>query len=228
MSMTAIPEEIARKIAKLEALAQRVGRHPGLLPEVFAGLGATPARVKYGCLKLLRTLSESRPDLLYPEMGRLVQLLRSENQIMKWGAILMLGNLAAVDSERKIDGILAEYLQPISGPVMITAANVIHGAGKIAQAKPYLADRIAQALLRVEAANYQTAECHNVALGHAVASLESFFGQVQQRAPVVDFVRRQLDNPRNAVKRKAARFLKRCVPAPEPAARPRKTVGKSG
>jgi hypothetical protein len=219
MSKIAIQEEVARKSAKLEALAQRVVRQPSLLPEVFAGLGAEPARIKYGCLKLLRILSETRPDFLYPEIDRLVRMLDSENQILKWGAIIMLGNLAAVDSERKIDGILDEYLQPISGRVMITAANVIHGAGKIAQAKPHLGDRIAQALLRVEGANYQTAECRNVALGHAIESLESFFGQVQRPALVVDFVRRQLDNPRNAVKRKAARFLKRCVPAPDRAGR---------
>jgi len=227
MSMTAMQEEVARKSAELEALAQRVIRQPGLLLEVFVGLGAEPARIKYGCLKLLRILSETRPDLLYPEIDRLVQLLKSENQILKWGAIIMLGNLAAVDSERKIDALLDEYLQPISGQVMITAANVIHGAGKIAQAKPHLADRIARALLRVEAANYQTAECRNVALGHVVESLELFFGQVQQSAPVVGFVRRQLDNPRNAVKKKAARFLKRCVATPEPANWTRKKVVKS-
>ena len=213
MSMTTITEAAGRKSEDLEALARRVVRQPGLLPGVFAGLDAKPARTKYGCLKLLRLLSESKPQLLYPELDRLVRMLDSENQIFKWGAILMLGNLATVDSKRKLDGILEKYLQPISGPVMITAANVIHGAGKIAQAKPRLADQIAQALLRVEAANYQTTECRNVALGHAIESLESFFGQVRQPQPVVDFVRRQLDNPRNAVKKKAARFLKRCLPA---------------
>ena len=48
----------------------------------------------------------------------------------------MSGNLSAVDSKNKIDALLDEYLQPISGPVLITAANTINGAGKVAQAKP--------------------------------------------------------------------------------------------
>ena len=226
MQVTAIQKDVAKKTAKLAILVQRIARQPDLLPEVFAGLGAEPARIKYGCLKLLRVLSESRPDILYPEMDRLHRQLDSENKILKWGAIIMLGNLAAVDSDRKIDGFLDKYLQPISGHVMITAANVIRGAGKIAQAKPYLADRIALALLRVEKANYQTAECRNVAAGHAIESLESFFAQLQQPQPVVDFVRRQLDNPRNAVKKKAARFLKRRRPAPEPARRSPETIAK--
>lgn len=207
--MTALQTEIASEPAKIETIARRVVTHPGFLPEVFAGLDAEPARIKYGCLNLLFIVSEKRPDLLCPEIGRLIRLLDSENNIMKWRAALMLGNLAAVDSDGKIDGILDKYLQPISGPVMITAANVIHGAGKIAQAKPHLADRIARAVLRVERANYQTAECRNVATGHAIESLGLFYAQLKQPQPVMDFVRRQLDNPRNAVKKKAARFLKR-------------------
>jgi hypothetical protein len=187
------------------------------LPEVFAGLGAETARIKYGCLMSLRLISETRPDILYPEIGRLFGLLDSENNILKWGAIIMIGNLAAVDSRGKIDAILDRYLQPISGRVMITAANVIRGAGKIAQAKPHLADRIAQALLCVEAASYQTAECRNVAVGLAIESLAGFFAQLRQPQPVLDFVRRQLNNPRNAAKQKAAKFLKRFGSAPEPA-----------
>jgi len=200
-----------QKAASPETTARRVVRHPDLLPEIFAGLGAESARVKYGCLKALRLISEKRPDILYPEIGRLFRLLDSENNIMKWGAIIMVGNLAGVDAEGKIDEILDRYLQPISGHVMIAAANVIHGAGRIAQAKPQFADRIAQALLRVEVANYQTAECRNVALGHAIKSLALFFAQLRQPQPMVDFVRRQLDNPRNAVRKKAAKFFSQPV-----------------
>ena len=203
------PLDFASKSVSPEAIVRKVIRQPGLLPEVFAGLGAETARVKYGCLKLLRSLSEKRPAILYPEIGRLFQLLDSENNILKWGAIIMIGNLAGMDSEGKIEGILEDYLQPISGHVMITAANVIRGAGKIAQTKPRLADQIARAVLRVETANYQTPECRNVAMGHAIESLAVFFAQLQQPQPVVDFVRRQLDNPRNAVRKKAAKFLKR-------------------
>ncbi len=114
-----------------------------------------------------------------------------------------------VDSEGKIDRILDKYLQPISGHVMITAANVIAGAGKIARAKPHLADKIARALLRVEKANYQTDECRNVALGHTVASLDLFFEHVDKPQPVMEFVKRQLHNRRNAVRVRAAKFLKK-------------------
>ena len=207
--MNSLQTKITRKSASLETLAGNIIKHPKSQREAFEGLGADKARAKYGCLKVLRIISEKKPAILYPEFDRLVSLLDSENNIFKWGAILCIGNLAAVDSEGKIDRILDKYLQPISGHVMITAANVIGGAGKIARAKPHLACRIAHALLRVEQAKYQTEECRNVALGHAVASLDLFFEHLDKPQPVVEFVRRQLHNRRNAVKVKAAKFLRK-------------------
>ncbi len=207
--MNNLQSKLARQSASHEMLAGNIIKQPKSLHEAFAGLDADKARVKYGCLKVLRIISEQQPAVLYPEFDRLFSLLDSENNILKWGAILCIGNLAAVDSEGKIDRILDKYLQPISGHVMITAANVIVGAGKIARAKPNLADKIVRALLRVEKANYQTEECRNVALGHTVASLDLFFDHLDKPQPVMEFVKRQLHNRRNAVRVKAAKFLKK-------------------
>ena len=168
MKTNIITAEFVKKGVSIEKLAERIINQPDLLQEAFDGLGADKARVKYGCLKLLLTLSESNPDILYSEIGRFFRLLDSENNIFKWGAIIIIGNLAAVDTKGKIDEILDRFLQPISGHVMITAANVIEAASRIARAKPHLADRIASALLLVETAHYQTKECCNVASGHAI------------------------------------------------------------
>lgn len=190
-------------------LAAKVLQRPALLEKVFDGLDADEARVKFGCLKILRTISGWQPGALYPEIGRFFRLMNHKNTILQWGAIIIIGNLASVDEKRKIDRILTQYLKPISGGVMITAANVIEGAGRIAQAKPRLADRIARALLRVEKAKYQTPECRNVALGHVVDSLDGAFANIRQRRPVVQFVRRQLNNSRPPVRKKAAKFLRR-------------------
>ena len=200
---------IAMQSANLDVIADRVAKEKELLGEVFAGLGAEKATIKYGCLKILRIISENDPNVLYPEFDRFVDLLDSENTILKWGAIIIIGNLAAVDVENQIDGILARYLQPISGPVLITAGNTIDGAGKIGLAKPELADRIVRALLKVENTNYQTPECRNVALGHVVESLNLFFENIRDPQSVIAFVERQLGNTRNAVGRKAAAFLKK-------------------
>lgn len=67
MPVNSLQTEIGRKSADLEAFADRVAKQPELLPEVFAGLDSEKARIKYGCLKLLRIVSEKHPAALYPE-----------------------------------------------------------------------------------------------------------------------------------------------------------------
>lgn len=191
------------------AIAERVGREKESLAGVFAGLQAEKANVRYGCLKVLRILSETQPAVLYGWFDQIGKLLTSENTFLKWGSILMVGNLAAVDVDAKIEGMLEDFLRPISGEVLITAANTIRAAGQIARAKPHLAGPIVRALLAVEQSNYQTPECRNVALGQVVEAFDLFFARINDPQPVVAFVQRQLDNRRNAVRRKAAAFLKK-------------------
>ncbi len=194
--------------ASLDELGELIAQNPRRLDELFGGLEAPDARTKYGCLKLLRTLSERRPELLSAKLDRFIHLLESAETILHWGAILIIGNLAAVDSRGEVDRILDKYLEPIRGSVMITAANTMTGAAKIAKAKPQCASRIAAAVMRCERATYATPECRNIALGHAIKALDAFYQCVPDQKQVVEFVRRQLENPRNATRHKAAKFLK--------------------
>ena len=177
--------------------------------EAIEGLSSNTARVRFSCLKTLRLISEESPAALYPFIDEFIALLDSENKIMKWGAIIIIGNLAGVDTDNRIDGILDRFLSPITGHTMITAANTICAAGKIAATKPHLADRIAREILKVETVTYQTFECRNVEIGHAIKSFDIMFPHIKrQKWAVVQFVERQLDNSRNAVRTKATLFLK--------------------
>ena len=154
-------------------------------------------------------MSEKHPKALYPHIDSFIKLLDSENNIMKWEGIHVIGNLARVDKDKKIDAILNKYLKPIDRPAMITAANVIGGAAKIAAAKPYLTERIAKAMLKVEHAEYDTDECRNVALGHTLDAFEKFYDKIEEKQPVIDLVTRQLDNTRNSVRKRAEVLLKK-------------------
>lgn len=182
---------------------------PQRIDALFGGLGSKTARVKYGSAKTLRTVSEQAPDLLYPRWDAVVRLLDCDNAFLRWGATRMLGNLAAVDRDDKLEAVFDRFFAPISGPEMVGAANAIVAAAGIAQAKPHLADRIVKKILKVERASYQRPECRNVAIGHAITSFDKWFGHVKSRRPVLAFVARQLDNPRPATRKKAQRFLKR-------------------
>jgi hypothetical protein len=175
----------------------------------MGGLNTDVARVKYGCAKALSLVSEARPDLLYPWFDFFVRLLDHENRILQWQAIFVLSHLARADADDRFAALFGKYFSPIPGPVMITAANVIQGGARIAMARPRLADRIAAEVLKVGKARYQTPECRNVAIGHAILALGRFLELLQDPAPVLQFVRKQAKNPRPATRKKAEQLLAR-------------------
>jgi len=187
----------------------KVAGNTDQLAVVIGGLSAKPAAEKYGCAKVLRIISEEQPEALYPHLEYFAGLLDSENNIFQWEGIHVIGNLAVVDRKKKIDKLLDRYLSPIPGPVLITAANVIAGAAKIAAAKPYLAGQISEALLKVGRARYKTDECRNIAKGKAIEAFDRFFDSIKDQAPVVRFVKRQLKNSRPATRKKAEKFWKK-------------------
>ena len=189
-------------------LARKAIKHRRLVPDIIEGLGEDKARIKYGCAKALRIMSELRPDLLYPQFDFFVRLLDQENKIFQWDAAFVLSQLARADEDDKFSVVIDKYFSPIPGPVMITAANVIQGGARIAQAKPHLADRIAAEMLKVGKARYQTPECRNVAIGHAILALGKLLPLLRDPTPAVQFVRKQKRNPRPATRKKAQHVLK--------------------
>ncbi|MCX6011580.1 MAG: hypothetical protein NT134_04930 [Chloroflexi bacterium] len=209
MGESPLLQQIGQKENDKGQIAEGIIGEPGLLADVLEGMSAPKASVKFGCSKVLRIISQKKPEVLYPSFDFFVQLLDSDNTFLKCDAILILANLAAVDSANKFEAIFDRYFAPIKGPVLITAANVIGGAARIALAKPALTDRIVDELLKVEAAEYQTAECRNIALGQAIMSFEQFFGQIGDKEGVIQLVKKQLANTRNSTRQKAAQFLKK-------------------
>jgi hypothetical protein len=180
-----------------------------MVPDLVRGLGADKARVRFGCLKDLVRMSRTTPLPLYPYFDTFAALLDSENSIIRWNATRILANLAAVDRERKLDRILDKFLAPIRGHQMISAAVTIQSAATIAEAKPELADRIACGILKVRHARYQTDECRNVALGHAIRAFDQFWGSIRRKAPVKRLIAAQLQNSRSATRTKAEKFLRK-------------------
>lgn len=200
-------EALSGRAPDLPALAKQVEGDPDLLLAVVDALGSATPRIRFAASKLLRVVSERSPEGLYPHFDSFVRLLHDKSSILRWNAILTLGNLAAADHRKKLDGILGEYLAPISGKNLIDAANTIRGAAAIARAKPYLADEIAKAILAVEEARYATRECRNVAIGHAINALDEFFPALRDQHNGLSFVRRQVKNSRRATSNKARKFL---------------------
>jgi hypothetical protein len=202
-------EEIAAKGSDKEAIAYRLIARKSDLSVLIEGMKAKPVNVKFGCEKVLRIISQKRPERVYPHFLQIAEFLDSENKILTWGAILILANLAVVDRKHHFVSFFDRYYRPILGPDMIAAANVIGGSVKIARAYPHLVERIKTEILKVQKAKYKTPECRNVAIGHAIDSLEGFYDLIEDKRSVALFIKKQISNPRRTVAAKAAQFMRR-------------------
>jgi len=209
MTESQIIQVIAQKDSDKEKMAEMIAKYPDCIPDLLEGLSAEKGRVRFGCEKVLRHVSEKNPELVYPYFDEFVKMLDCGNNVLKWGAIITIANLASVDSKKKFDKIFSKYYSPISGPVLITAANVIGSSVKIALAKPRLVEKITKEILKVEKAKYKTTECRRIACGHAIKSFDQFFHKIKNKEPVVKFVKKQLKNKRAAVQKKAAKFIRK-------------------
>src|ERR1039457_54614 len=139
--MTAPTGRIRQAALNPPQLARKAIRNPRLFLEIAEGLKSDKPRVKYGCAKALRLISEQHPDRLFPYFDFFVGLLDDENKILQWAGIFVLSHLARADDDDNFAPSLARFFSAIPARVRITAANVIQGGARIAKAKPHLADR---------------------------------------------------------------------------------------
>ena len=170
------------------------------------------ARIKYTCANRAIVISRNYPEELYPDFNFFTRLLESENNIFKWTAIKVIGNLSKVDIKKKVDKILPSLIALLSNKSMITAANTIGALSEIALNKPKYTEVIIPALLKVEKARYYqkgkiSPECRNVAIGHVIKSFEKLGKNVYCRKDVQAFLKRQTRNTRPKVRELSKKLL---------------------
>ena len=213
MTEQKIIEQIKSK-KDIDELVNQVIKNPKLIEVLISIIDSEKGSIKFGCEKIVRLVSERKPELIYPYFDFLVKLLDSENNFLKWGAIITISNLSSVDSKNQFEKIFNKYYSPVTGPMMVTAANIVGNSWKIAQAKPKLIDRILDEILKIEKAKYGhkgelSPECNNVVCGYAIDFFEKFFEKVKNQKKIIAFVKRQLNNTRPSVKKRAEKFMKK-------------------
>jgi hypothetical protein len=113
----------------MSRIASRAKADGASLRHSIEGLQAA-GTAKFRTAKALLALSEEEPRRLAPFFDDFRRLLVAENNIIRWTAIRIVANLVAAGSAERAEEILSEYLRPISGPTMITAATTIAGAAR--------------------------------------------------------------------------------------------------
>jgi hypothetical protein len=170
---------------------------------------AKTAKVKYTSTKKAIAISKEDPGELYPDFDFFVELLDSENQIIKWIAIQIIGNLSKVDKKKKIDKLLPRLIRFLNCGKMITANNTILALSEIALNNPKYQEMIFKEIIKVEHYNYDTPECRNVALGKVVSALGKFRDKIKDRKDILEFLERQTNNTRVSVKKRAIELLEK-------------------
>jgi len=167
--------------------------------------------VKYGMQKQILQLSASQPEVLYADFEPFAGLLDCTNQIMQWTGILVIGNLAKVDKDHKIEALLPKLVSKLNTGKMITAGNTMKALIEVIQAKPVLADPLTREILRVKNYHYDTQECDHIATGHALKNIEQIWELLSRdvQGEVIQFAQGELHNPRSATANKAQKLLKK-------------------
>jgi hypothetical protein len=209
-----ILDRVAAKGADLSVIADQLIKDRQQISILVEALKTEKRAKKFTYEKALRLVSAKQPASIYPYFDFFCGLLDHDNNFLKWGAIITIANLTAADAQNKFESLFPKYFAPISGQVMVTAANIIGSSVTIAQAKPALTDAIAREILKVEKAKYLlkgqlSPECRNVAIGHAISAFDGLFDKITDKADVLKFVKRQLKNTRMPVAKRAEQFLRK-------------------
>jgi len=208
MARKTILERLACKEIKPDDLAAEVIADPKLLNDIFRGILSDKAGVRLGCAKIARIASEKDPKNVYKKMDFFIELLDSDNNIIKWNAMDVIGNLAMVDTQGRFERIFNKYYEMLNDESMITAGHVIDNSWKIALAKPHLAQKITSQLLSINKTHHSR-ECRNILAGKAIVAFDNYFDEIEDKKAVISFVKRQRKNTRPAARKKAEKFLKK-------------------
>lgn len=214
LKLSLLLNQIANRTLKKEELCKKVEKDFSLVPILIEGVSSTKATVRYSCGNVLMYLSEKHPQILYPYMEEFIKLLDSKYRILTWNAIYIIANLAKVDDKQKLDDAFDKYFGLLNNDYMVTVANVVGNAGKIALAKPYLAGKIAKELLKVEHISttpHLTEECKRVIIEKTIQSFNQFFNKLtrEARVDVCNLVSKQLRSSRLTLRKEAELFLER-------------------
>ena len=181
-----------------------------LIPGMISMTDSDITKVRYGAAKALTIVSEKSPELLYRHVDGILNLLKTDKTIIKWNAIMQLGNMAKVDEDNKIGKEMIVYLSSLlDDDSMVTAGHAIENLAKIAEAKRDHCDDIVGRLLGIQNIT-RNEECLNIHLGKVFQSFENLYeaagGNLKKK--MKELAERNIENPRNSTAKKAQRFLK--------------------
>ena len=204
-------EEIIAEIDQMEDfpgnIAEDIINNPQLLPVFLDKIYSGSNKVKFDSSTILRVISRKSPETLYPHIDFFIGLLDNKNKLNMWNTIEIIANLSAVDSQDRINDILDRFYDIVFNDSMAAAVHVIDNSWKIVKFKPELQEKITDKLIEIEKISGNKKR-QNILLGHVILFFDKSFPEIRDKSKIISFVKRQLNNHRNATRIKAGRFLR--------------------
>ena len=194
------------------SVAGMVIKKKALLPQVLKGIESDNKRIKNAAAKTAKLLSEQKPEVLYADIDFFIHRLLTDDTILKWIAMDVVGNLATVDEKNKINKrVIDKLITLLSDESMITAGHSIDNLGKIAGSKPRFRQPITDSLIKSTRVK-RDHECSNILAGKMIMAFSQYAESVKDKKKILAFVKRQLNSSRNATRSKASIFLRKYGP----------------
>jgi hypothetical protein len=188
-----------------KAAAEAVGDKKALY-ELLDGLLSKNCAVRYKNFKAVYVISEDHPEVLYPKWDFFQNMLNSENNTFRFYAIHVLANLARIDKEDRINRIFETFYSILDGDALVPACHVAYVSGKIAVAKPELADRITTRLLNLDKGAYKHRE---LVQANALKAFSEYFSKITDKERIVTLAKELKKNKSTKAKKVATEFLKK-------------------
>jgi hypothetical protein len=202
-------QELEKDYDNSESIALNLIKGKVSLSDIFEGLSSRASRVKYKSIKVLRSVSRKKPEMLYPNFGHFVKLMGNENNIFKWNSIDIIANLSSVDSNCLFEEIFDKFYDQLKEGNLITSAHVIESSLNVIKSKPELKGKILEIILSQKNLPLPTEECRSILAGKTIKVLSDCYDLVDNKTEIVDFVTSQLQSQRPATRKKAEAFLKK-------------------
>ena len=199
--------DLNNKKLDVEVAAKEVITDKKFCDELIDNLLLKNETIRYNSSKILFSLTQQKPELLYDKWDDLVKHLDSDNTYHKLSAVLLLGNLTKADKDNKFEKIFNKYYSLLDDKSFITTAYVSQASGTIANAKPKLQTKITKKLLSIEDTHH-TQERKDLAKAYIIDAFSQYYKQVKNKKAILEFVEKQLVCQSPKTRKKAKEFLK--------------------
>ena len=188
-----------------EFFSEKVIKNTDSIGQYLDGLISKNETYRYNCFKVLNIVSKKKPDILYPHWDFFINHLRSDNNYHKMSAILIIANLASIDTKNRFEKVFDEFYDNLKSKKTIVPIYIVKSSGKIVNFKPHLEEKITKLLLDIE--NIHPGKQIDLVKSSVIESFSEFYESSQKKDEILCFVKNQLDSKSPKTRKTAKEFL---------------------